>query len=244
MPRRFVLWAHPERTSFTAQWAAASCAAAGEDVLVSDLYGMGFDPAERGALYPDPPERFDPLKAQAAGPLPEVVEAEIAKLRAAEQIVLHFPLWWFAPPAMIKGWCERVLAHGATHDTSRRFDRGDFRGRRVLFCVTTGSSAAESGPDGREGDTRLLLWPLAMTFRYLGFDVAEPLLVHGVHGYHRAERKTALEARLAAVLDDQAGVIAGLESRALVPFNADGDFDGEGRLRIGAPSVTPFIRRG
>ena len=52
MPRRFVLWAHPERTSFTAQWAAASCAAAGEDVLVSDLYGMGFDPAERGVAAP------------------------------------------------------------------------------------------------------------------------------------------------------------------------------------------------
>jgi NAD(P)H dehydrogenase (quinone) len=73
-------------------------------------------------------------------------------------------------------------------------------------------------------------------------DVAEPVLVHGVHGYHTGTRKVDLEARLARVLADQRSVIARLGERALMPFNADADFDGEGRLRRDAPSHWPFIR--
>lgn len=101
----------------------------------------------------------------------------------------------------------------------RRFDSGLLRGKRALFCVTTGARASETGPDGKEGETRLLLWPLAYTLRYCGMDVAEPVLTHGVHGYHEGARKADLEARLARVLADQRAVIATLETRPLLPFN-------------------------
>ena len=249
MGTTLVVLAHPERRSFCGAWAEASAAAAeacGDHVLWSDLYAQGFDPAEGPGHYGASPHRFDPLKAQedaaAAGRIPTDVAAEVEKLRAADRIVFHFPLWWFAPPAMLKGWCDRALVHGALHDVDRRFDSGLLRGKRALFCVTTGASDAESGPDGKEGDTRLLLWPLAQTLRYCGMDVAEPLIVHGVHGYHHDARRPALEARLADVLAAQAGVIGGLDERALLPFNSDADFDGEGRLRRGAQSHSPFIR--
>jgi NAD(P)H dehydrogenase (quinone) len=194
--------------------------------------------------YDDPPAPFDALKAQAgaADRLPRDVAAEVAKIRAADRIVFHFPIWWFAPPAILKGWCDRCLPHGVIHDVEHRFDRGRLSGKRALFCVTTGAQASEAGPDGKEGETRLLLWPLAYTLRYCGMAVAEPVLAHGVHGYHEGARKAALEARLAAVLSDQAGVIGGLEARPLWPFNADAEFDAEGRLRRGAPSHSPFIR--
>ncbi|TYC64406.1 NAD(P)H-dependent oxidoreductase [Marinobacter sp. BW6] len=43
---------------------------------------------------------------------------------------------------------------------------------------------------------QMLLWPLAYTFRYLGFDVLRPLIVHGVHGYHKGAAKDDLENRL------------------------------------------------
>jgi NAD(P)H dehydrogenase (quinone) len=206
---------------------------------------MGFDPVEAPQHYVDPSDPFDVLKAQeqasAAGTLPADVEAEIAKLEAVDRVILHFPLWWFAPPAILKGWMERVLAHGRTHDVDNRFDTGRFRGRKVLFCVTTGARAAESGPDGKEGDTRLHLWPAAYTFRYLGFDVLEPVLVHGVHGYNRGERKAALEARLEAALAGQGELMRNFDRLPVMCFNSDGDFDAEGRLKSGAPSHLPFI---
>ena len=130
---------------------------AGYEALTSDLYAMSFDAAEGPRHFPAPPLPFDALKAQECGPLPADVVAEVAKLRAADLLILRFPIWWFAPPAMLKGWCDRALAHGHLHDVDNRFDTGRMQGKTVLFCVTTGANASESGPDGREGDTRLLL---------------------------------------------------------------------------------------
>lgn len=245
-----VLLAHPDGASFNAQWFRASrdaCAARGHRVLQSDLYAMGFDPAERAAHYPDPPDRFDVLrtqdKAAKSGTLPGDAAAEIAKIRAADRLILHFPLWWFGPPAMLKGWCDRCLPHGAMHSSAERFDSGRFRGRRVLFCVTGGSSDTEHAPDGKEGDARLLLWPLAYTFRYLGFDILDPVVMGGVHGFHGTAGRAELAPRLQDALATQHDRVAGMDTAPVWPFNADTDFDGAGRLHPGAPSPWPFIRQ-
>jgi NAD(P)H dehydrogenase (quinone) len=245
-----VVLAHPERNSFCGAWAEASATAAeaaGARVLWSDLCAMGFDPVEGPGHFPGHAGRFDPLKAQeaasSAGRLPADVAGEVAKIEAADLIVFHFPLWWFGPPAILKGWFDRCLVHGRIHDVDHRFDAGRMRGKRALFCVSTGANAVESGPAGKEGETRLLLWPLAYTLRYCGFDVAEPLTVHGVHGYFEGAEERALETRLAAVLADQARVIETLDRRPVIPFNADTDFDETGRLRPGAPGHSPFIRQ-
>ncbi len=251
MPTTLIVLAHPDRRSFNGAWSDATEAAAraqGDTVLRSDLCQIGFDAVEQAAHYADWPEDtpFDPLKAQegaaGSGTTPETVAAEIAKIRHADRIVLHFPLWWFAPPAILKGWFDRAFQHGALHDVDNRFDTGLFRGTRVLMCVTTGSQAEESAFNGKEGDVRLLLWPTAYTMRYLGFDVLEPVVVHGVHGYHRGDRKTELTQRLEATLQAQHEVIAGFDTHPLLPFNEDADFDDLGRLRSERPSYSPFIR--
>ncbi len=237
-----VVTASPGQESFNRTWAQASIEAAraeGHDVLTSDLYAMGFDPAERGAHY-DIEGSFDPLKAQAEAPTPADAAAEAEKVRAADAIVFHFPIWWFSPPAILKGWTERVLLHGHLHDVENRFDAGRLRGKRALFCVTGGAKESEVGPGGKEGRIEMLLWPLAYTLRYCGMEIAEPVTAQGVHGYHRGDRKAALEARLADLLEGQRAVIAGLPERALWRFHADGDFDGTGRLREGVAPLWPF----
>lgn len=249
MPTTLIVLAHPEGRSFTAAWASASAASArelGHNVLWSDLMADRFDPVERSEHYRAPSVPFDVLRSQesasASEDLPDEVRREIEKLEAADRVVFHFPLWWFAPPAILKGWFERVLAHGRTHDVANRFDTGRFRGRRALFCVSTGASAAESGPDGKEGDTRLHLWPAAYTLRYLGFDVIEPVIVHGVHGYQKGDRKAAMEDRLASVLAGQAAILRDFDALPLIRFNPDTDFDRDGRLLPDATSHGPFIR--
>lgn len=251
MTTTLIVLAHPSRTSFNAAWARSSedaCRSFGDTVLVSDLYRLGFDPAERAQLYRDgtATEPYDVLKTQQAaaetGTLPRPVQGEIDKIRAADRILFHFPLWWFAPPAMLKGWCERVLVNGGLHDTGKRFDAGLFRSRSVLFCVTTGSSAAESAHNGKEGDVRMLLWPLAYTFRYLGFDVLTPRIVHGVHGYHKGEAKDALETRLGRVLADHPATLSRFDDLPRMRFNADTDFR-HGRLAPDAPEHSAFIRQ-
>lgn len=246
-----IVLAHPNPTSFNGAWAQASvraCEALGDTVLVSDLVTMTFQAVEQAQNYSDPPESpgFDPLKAQerasVAQRLPEDVQREIDKLQRADRVIFHFPIWWFAPPAILKGWFDRVLVHGALHTVERRFDQGRCRGKTALFCVTTGSSAAESAYNGKEGDIQLVLWPAAYTLRHLGFSVAVPEILHEVHGYHQGASKDALDQRLAAALAGQSRLIAELEHRPLIAFPPDDDFTPEGRLKPDRPSHSPFIR--
>lgn len=247
MATTLIVVAHPEPTSFTASWAQASAAAVeadGGQVIWSDLYAMGFDPAERAEHF-NSTGPFDPLKAQETASrsgLPIDVNAEVDKLRAADRIIVHFPVWWFAAPAILKGWCDRCLVHGALHSVDERFDSGLAKGKEVLFCISTGASAGESGPHGKEGDARLLLWPLAYTFKYCGYDILEPVLAHGVHGYHTGADKAALDARLSAVMADQTQVVKDWSSRSKWAFNPDSAFDGSGQLKAGQPAYWPFIK--
>lgn len=87
----------------------------------------------------------------------------------------------------------------------------------------------------------LLLWPMAYTLRYCGFDIAEPVAAHSVHGYFQGADQQALKQRLVAVLDGQHDLIANLDTRKLWQFNADSDFDDQGRLKPDADRIWPFI---
>ncbi|WP_245882782.1 NAD(P)H-dependent oxidoreductase [Yoonia sediminilitoris] len=247
-----IVLAHPEPHSFNGAWASATqkaCEAMGDTVLISDLVAMNFQPVERANNYPHLPSNhhFDALKAQEEAAeqdmLPDDVGREIVKLLRADRVIFHFPIWWFAPPAILKGWFDRVLAHGALHTVERRFDKGHFLGRKALFCVTTGSNEEESAFNGREGDIHMLLWPTAYTLRYLGFSVAVPEIVHGVHGYHHGARKEALEERLVRALKAQTELISEFDRRPLIQFNADEDFNANGRLKSDRPSYSQFIRK-
>jgi NAD(P)H dehydrogenase (quinone) len=249
-----VILAHPEPRSFNGSWAKATVEAAkasGGQVLFSDLVSMGFDPVEKESHYEELKVAssvgpFDPLKMQdlAANEhcLPTDVAAEILKIKSADRIVFHFPLWWFGPPAILKGWFDRCLVHGELHTSQQRFDAGLFVGKKVLFCVSTGSTALESSPAGKEGDVNLLLWPLAYALRYLGFSVLQPVVVHGVHGFHQGEAKISVENRLEKTLIDQKALISTFDDMPLIQFNSDSDFDDAGTLRATATSHNSFIR--
>lgn len=247
-----IVLAHPEPRSFNAQWARATAIGAqdaGHEVLWSDLYTIGFNPAESARHYQArdaDPHPFDAMdwqeKATRRGNLPPDVVDEIDKIRAAAMVVFHFPLWWFGPPAMLKGWFDRVFVHGELHSSDRRFDRGDCDGKRALFCVTTGSSAEESSPHGKEGDINLLLWPVAYSLRYLGFTILEPKIVHGVHGFKKDAEQDALTRQLETCLADQSELITNLDQRAAWQFNPDHSFGPDGRLNPGEPTFSLFIK--
>tara|TARA_X000000950_G_scaffold174763_1_gene212393 strand:- start:815 stop:1243 length:429 start_codon:yes stop_codon:yes gene_type:complete len=56
------------------------------------------------------------------------------------------------------------------------------RGKKMVACVTTGASADSCAANGKEGDTKMYLWPLLFPFRYIGFYVAEPLTLIDIGG--------------------------------------------------------------
>ena len=182
MQAHFLL-AHPEPLSFNAHLVrsgAAALEAAGWSVSVSDLYAIGFDPCEGPGHFGDRANaaRFDAQveqrHASETGGLPKVVAHELDCLDRADLLVLQYPMWWHLPPAMLKGWFDRVLAYGAAYTSKMRFEKGRFAGKRAMLSVTVGTAQATYEHNGRSGDIDLLLWPVNFTLAYVGYEILAP----------------------------------------------------------------------
>ena len=131
MHAHFVL-AHPEPQSFNAHLVRSGTAALeaeGWTVSATDLYAIGFDPCEGPQHFADRanPARFDgqveQRHASETGSLPKDVTDELALMDRADLLVLQYPMWWHLPPAMLKGWFDRVLAYGAVYTSKKRFEK-------------------------------------------------------------------------------------------------------------------------
>jgi NAD(P)H dehydrogenase (quinone) len=92
--------AHPSKDSFShamANVAREVLESASYELAVHDLYLEGFNPVqpttESANTYSD-----DAL-----------VEQHCAELKAADLILVFHPNWWSQPPAILKGWIDRVF---------------------------------------------------------------------------------------------------------------------------------------
>ncbi len=246
-----IVLAHPEPKSFNGHLAGFTgrvLGKAGYETSLSDLYAMDFDPREgprhygtrkdAAVFHTQTEQRFSADEES----LPAEVNAEIDRLLGCDLLVVHFPLWWFGMPAILKGWIDRVFVYGRMYRSSMRYDAGICAGKRMIACVTTGATEDNCAHDGREGDTRLHLWPILFCFRYLGFQVLEPEIFHGVGGVAFIEGKEGGLSTLEAYTERWAAALETLSSRPLVPYNRDRDFGENKRLVPGAPVYSPFIR--
>ncbi len=215
-----IVHAHPERSSLTHRLAAISreaLSALGHEVMESDLYAMGWK-----AVFDadDFPERADPERlsfvaesghAFAGGTQTADVAEEQRKLLAADALILHFPLWWFGMPAIMKGWVDRVWAYGLAYGyggagNAHRYGEGGLAGKRALLAVTAGGPEADYSPRGINGPLDQLLFPITHgTLFYPGMAVLPTFAVHGA-GKIDAARMANIEAqwrgRLERLFDD------------------------------------------
>lgn len=251
MHAHFVL-AHPEPQSFNAHLVrsgSAALEAAGWTVSVSDLYAMGFDPCERPAHFEQRIglDRFDAQAEQrhasSTGTLPRAVTDELALMDKADLLVLQYPMWWHLPPAMVKGWFDRVLAYGEVYTSAKRFENGRFVAKRAMLSVTVGTSRETYAHDGRSGDIDLMLWPVNFSLAYVGYTVLDPFVAYGVEAGLRYSDPTMIETRLKGIVEDFRAVLPRAGERAVIPFNRKAEWGPDGRILPGAPVYSPFIRR-
>lgn len=187
------VYTHPRSNSLNRRLLRAGSAALSEryDVTVSDLYADGFQPAlgerDLGSFAADPGSTSELTgKAYELGEVAPEVRREQERLAAAELLVLQFPLWWYGPPAMLKGWVDRVLqtgfAQGEFDESTglpRRYGDGRLMGRKALIVVTAGDDQRTLGPRGISGDIETLLFPL--THGALWYVGIEALDLHVVY---------------------------------------------------------------
>lgn len=235
-----IVLAHPERQSYNGglvDAAMESLRSQGHEVLLDDLYGEGFDPVERPEFYASrDTEYFAPLTEQRRhydeDGLPEDVRREIQRLEWADLLVLQFPLWWHAQPAILKGWFDRVLVYGGLYSGKRRYDRGHFRGRQAICSVTTGSPEQAFMPFGRAGNMTEWLWPVHSSLYYVGYDVLAPQVTYGVQGGGiQYQDKAAFHDLLQQGKDAWSMRLATLQNEQYIPFTGWDDWDDQGILK-------------
>lgn len=102
-----VILGHPDPTSFNhalAHAVADALADMGAEVRLHDLCAEGFDPVLPAAEI-----------ARGAA-LPPLVDRHCREIREADGLVLVHPNWWGMPPAVMKGWIDRVLRPGVAYE--------------------------------------------------------------------------------------------------------------------------------
>jgi NAD(P)H dehydrogenase (quinone) len=102
-----VILAHPSRKSLNyaiARAVADALADNGHKVFFHDLYAEKFNPVLPAAEIPK------------AARLPALIRKHCNQIRNAQGLVLVHPNWWGEPPAILKGWVDRVLRVGVAYD--------------------------------------------------------------------------------------------------------------------------------
>ena len=138
-PMRYsVILGHPRPGSFNhaiAQVACESLREGGHDVVFHDLQAEGFDP-----VLP-----ADELGRDAILP-PDIIR-HCDEIVAADGIVIVHPNWWGQPPAILKGWVDRVLRMGtaykfATNEKGEGVAVGLLQARWAMVITTSNTPQA------------------------------------------------------------------------------------------------------
>jgi NAD(P)H dehydrogenase (quinone) len=149
-----VVYSHPVETSLIAaakDRVMRSLEANDHEVELLDLYAEGFDPRLELAAWES---HLDPT----LGLDPELSE-HVKKLHWCDVIVLVYPTWFGAQPAMLKGWFDRVLMNGVAYH--RRKGQTGFRPalrhvRRIVVVTSHGSGKFMNSLQGEPGKRAIL----------------------------------------------------------------------------------------
>ncbi|MCX6674011.1 MAG: NAD(P)H-dependent oxidoreductase [Methanothrix sp.] len=140
-----VILAHPRPGSFNhaiAKTAVQALVKNGHQVAFHDLYLESFDPILC----------FAEIAKDAL--LDEAIENHCRELAMAEGIVVIHPNWWGMPPAILKGWVDRVIRPGLAYeflegDSGEGVPHGLLRaGRAIVFNTSNTFSEREKNAYG------------------------------------------------------------------------------------------------
>jgi putative NADPH-quinone reductase len=132
-----IILAHPDPKSFNHAIAQAACDAIkanGHSVFFHDLYE----------------ERFDPLLPVAEiardANLPDVIKAHCEEIAAVDGLVMVHPNWWGQPPAILKGWVDRVIRPGVAYeflegDSGEGVPKGLLKAKAALVYNTSNTES-------------------------------------------------------------------------------------------------------
>ena len=140
-----------------------------QEVCVRDLYALGFDPVLKESERP----LHGGVTVQAD------VAVELDHLSSTDILVLVYPIWFGLPPAILKGYVDRVLGSGYSfRDVEGRVGQPTLRGKPLLSFTTSGTSQAWLNEQGQAMSLReifdVYLW------RGFGMKQSEHIMIDNV----------------------------------------------------------------
>jgi len=102
-----VILAHPDPESFNhaiARTAIQQLIMNKHSVFFHDLYDESFDPMLGAKEIPS------------EAPLPKSIKDHCEEIMQADGIIIVHPNWWGQPPAILKGWIDRVIRPGVAYE--------------------------------------------------------------------------------------------------------------------------------
>jgi len=132
-----VILAHPDPTSFNhaiAQTAVEAIKANGHRVFFHDLYQEKFEP------------RLNREEIAKNAILPASIRKHCDEIAAVDGIIIVHPNWWGQPPAILKGWVDRVIRPGIAYefregDSGEGVPKGLLKARAALVFNTSNTEA-------------------------------------------------------------------------------------------------------
>jgi NAD(P)H dehydrogenase (quinone) len=115
-----VILAHPDKKSFNCAIAETAV-----ETLKENGHGVAFHDLYREKFPPLLPAEEIPRDAV----LPPIISRHCKEIAAAQGIIIVHPNWWGQPPAILKGWVDRVLRPGVAY----KFAEGDSLGAGALI---------------------------------------------------------------------------------------------------------------
>ena len=187
MKRILIVHAHHEPQSFSSALArrfAEVMEEEGHEVAWSDLYAMGFDPVSSRKNFTTVADaeyfkqQAEETYASQHGGFSPDLDAEMAKVESADLMVFSFPLWWFAMPAILKGWVDRVFAYGRIYGNGQLYENGIGAAKaKALVLMTTGGPAGMYDGWGLNPSMGSLLQPIHHgVFWFNGFLPLDPFI--------------------------------------------------------------------
>jgi NAD(P)H dehydrogenase (quinone) len=162
-----VILAHPEPKSFNhaiARTVVEQLERNGHGISFHDLYAENFDPL------------LDVKEIPKDAVLPAVVRDHCEEIKSAEGIVIIHPNWWGQPPAVLKGWIDRVIRPGVAYefldgDSGEGIPKGLLAAKAALVFNTSNTMP--------EREQRIFEDPLETIWRNCVFGLC------GVNTFHR-----------------------------------------------------------
>ena len=147
-----VILAHPNEKSFNHAIAEAALDALrknGHDIYFHDLYKENFDPI------------LTTKEISEESQIPPSIRKYCTELAESDGIIIIHPNWWGQPPAILKGWIDRVIRQNVAYEFLEG-DKGEGIPRGLLKAKSALVFNTSNTPEEREqrvfGDPLETLW--------------------------------------------------------------------------------------